>query len=149
MARGKKNGTVQIPAGAHTFNRELPCDLSPEESQQKGAKAAKIEQEADDLQAEIASSLKEKRADLKAKRGAVRQLLKEIAAGTEDRTVRCYEEKDFRNNEVKVIRADTGEVVERRGMDPVERQEELPTAPKRGRRKAAEQVDDEQDEAAE
>lgn len=131
-----KKAKVQydIPEGTATYKRQLPCKITDEESQAKGSKAAKLQDQAEELQEQLNISLKDLRADIKQKRGEIRGLLKEIAAGTEDRDVVCYDDKDFRKGEIRTHRADSGEVVDRRAMTADERQETMFTDKKRNRR---------------
>lgn len=115
-----------VPEGAQTFGRDLPVPLGDGELQAKGAKAAKLDDECDELTSKLKSVGKELRDDLKMKRGQIRALHKEISSGTEDRKVLCYEQKDYGKGLVRVVRTDTGVEVESRVMDAGERQEALP-----------------------
>jgi hypothetical protein len=80
--------------------------------------------------------------------------------GTETRMLECREEKDFRLGEVRVVRSDTGQIVETRAMTGDERQVKIngaaPVVPITGRTKklgskakGAPDPDDKRDEGEE
>lgn len=145
----KKNGARSknlppgVPEGVATFKRPLPVDLTDEEVQAKGRKAAKLQDECEAIESRLKSQGKELRDDLKGKRGALRALLHDVSNGTEDRDVACWEQMDYARGEVRVIRADSGKTVEARTMSPEERQEDLPTVGGRGRGRKAQQEPEE------
>jgi len=141
MAKAKKlkskAGPPGVLEGAKVFKRDLPVALTDEESQAKGKKAAKLQDQCEEIEARLKSQGTELRAELKGKRGELRALLREVSTGEEERPVPCYERKDFNAGKVDVIRTDTGAVAETRIMDASERQEELPVPrPRKGGRKA-------------
>lgn len=109
-------------ARRQTVKRTLPVQLTDEERLSRGRGIAQvlIEQQVSDE--EYAETRKQYGAAKKLRNGNIRKLRDAIRAGAEDREVECYWQPD--GTESLLIRMDTGEVVERRQADLLERMEE-------------------------
>lgn len=101
-------------------SRSLRCDLTNIERLEKGralaeadAECARIEEEKGRVAAQYAAQIKTATARRHELAGAIRQ-------GYEFRDVPCQVQHVYSDREVSVIRLDTGEVIERRGMNPTE-----------------------------
>jgi len=108
-----------------TCTRELPCELSDNELQQKGAELAAV-----DLH--IAVLKAEKKAEAKRLGDAIKELEEQqetlatcVDNGTEQRLVSCRWDLDFEGNEKRLVRIDTGDTVETVTMDAEDLQTSL------------------------
>lgn len=131
-----------------SFTKMLRCKLSPDERLAKATAWATVLNERDAVEDELADIKTSARERLKKIDERATKLRQDFETGTEERAVRCTEDKDFGRNIVLVRRADTGETIEERAMDARERQLELDAVPPgedkpngkprgRGRRKKA------------
>jgi hypothetical protein len=131
-----------------TFTRELPCKLTDKEKALKSEKLVADLSEISELELRKKAATAELSANIRVLRATASQLAGELKRGEEFREISCYERPVWGSNEVELIRADTKEVVQVRGMLPEERQQALeyegdgipaPATPKgRGRKKKAE-----------
>jgi hypothetical protein len=101
-------------------SRSLRCDLTNVERLEKGralaeadAECARIEEEKGRVAAQYAAQIKTATSRRHELAGAIRQ-------GYEFRDVTCSVQHVYSDREVLVVRLDTGEVIERRGMNPTE-----------------------------
>lgn len=113
--------------------RELACKLTDEEREQRIGLQQQLIDEIDEVTEEKkaissrhSSRLKELNAKLRVIKRAVQQRL-------EVRQVRCIEREVFANNTILVVRTDTGETVDTRAMNLLERKGQPPTAKKNGK----------------
>lgn len=117
--------TKQI-AKNERIHRELRVNLSDEEKVAYGKELGDVlhgiavEDEKKTLAAEL------HKAAVKPLESRVTELGKCLRNGWEERFVECEVSLDFRTGSVSVIRLDTGEVIESRGMTAEERQMDIP-----------------------
>lgn len=120
------------------FRKEIKVKVKKSEQETKKDELVQVDRQIRERAEEKASAMAEFNDDLKKLRERQRKLLDVIKDGEETVEVECVEEADERRMEVKTIRKDTGEVIDRRPMTADERQLGLAEVPakKRGRRTA-------------
>jgi len=128
-------------------HRELAIMLTPDEIRERGEDLAKRSIEKGGLEDNIASLKADYKQRIEALDLAAGKLVREISERRQWRQVACTRMMDYANGRVVVVRDDTGEEIENRPMDSMERQRELdfpdkPAAP----RGAAETEEDAHDE---
>lgn len=109
-----------------TFKQSLKVELEPEEKIALGAELAELQQEKAKLEAEqknVKKQFDSKIAQCDSRGTEIGCL---IRSGYEYRSVECERTFDYPNAEVVVVRLDTNEVVEKRGMTKDELQIEMP-----------------------
>ncbi len=99
--------------------------LSPEELVRKGEQLARLLQSTATLRADAKKHAKLVAEQLKEQEDEAAALAQEISAGAELREVRCFERPRVDALLVDIVRADTGEVIRSRAMQPHERQQPL------------------------
>lgn len=115
------------------LKRPLPVKLTDDELKKKGKKAGHLKKVIEEIKAEMKAAVSGHKEKLKEKTAELGALLDELDAGTEDRKVDCHEIRDFLKKEVRIVRLDTGDVVERRTMAFEELQGNVPgTEPEDG-----------------
>jgi len=105
---------------------DLPCKLTDTELRERGGKLARLLQQADELQAELNAAKAEFKARYELLQKTASEIATEIRSGHAMRAVNCVDLEDFSEKTVKLIRSDTGEVVETRAMTPDELQRPIP-----------------------
>lgn len=106
-----------------TETRELTCDLSDEDVIERAKALAHALSEVNVLEVQRRASAKHFGEDIKALEREVEKLAVSIRTRQELREVECLEKREFRTNEVVVVRTDTGDVIDSRAMTIEERQE--------------------------
>ena len=104
-------------------SRSLRCDLTNIERLEKGRALAEADAECARIEEEKAQVATQYAARLKTATSRRHELAGAIRQGYEFREVPCQVQHVYTDREVSVIRLDTGEVIERRGMDPTELRE--------------------------
>lgn len=108
-----------------TFVRELPCELSAEEFEQRATLFAKLDEKlaALDVKKKAQNDLiKEEIDEVEAERGKLRRI---ILARTEEREIKCQWQPDWASRSMLLRRLDTQQVVDTRAMTGDEQQEQL------------------------
>jgi hypothetical protein len=111
---------------AKRIKRQLPVKLTDDEKLQLASEMGKESQqhaEARERKKEVVAQLT---AEVEMHRNQVERIGNLIANGYEYRTVNCEQEIDLVMARVKIIRLDTGEVIEDRNARPEELQAEMP-----------------------
>lgn len=103
--------------------RDLPCALGDEEREDHSMRASIMAHERKRLLVEMKRRDKADRLELRGMATEIERLSDEAATGFEIRPVQCAEEID--GTEVKLIRTDTGEEVERRPITQEEATHDL------------------------
>ena len=116
--------------------RQLPVPLTDEEQRLKGAEAARVGGDLAALKIRRKNEAEASMAETKRLTTARDELDRDIRAKTELRPVVVTEDHDHRLGVVRIIRDDTGEVVETRAMRADERKTTLDLFPGGGSRKA-------------
>lgn len=120
-----------------SFVEKMACKLSAEELNERGAAIADKYEEAEKLE-DVRKIVND---GYKARIALVEQSIRELAgtlkSKTEMRDVELLEEFVFQTNTVRIVRADTKELVRTRAMTKNERQEELPLPKTENATKAA------------
>ncbi len=105
--------------------RDLPCKLTDEEVDGARDTLAQSALELDDLKV----SQKAANAQFREQRTEIEETILNAACAIRDgeaiRSVECIEQPVMEDNEVRLIRTDTDEIVTTREMEPSERQETL------------------------
>ena len=133
MARGKKNGDTNgeateagkngDPTKVINMSKMLRIKLTDAEMRDRGQAAAAKRAEWRALDAEFDAYKKEQKGKMDALEADIDVLLTQIDNGHESRPVACRKEYVYRTNTVRVVRVDTGEVIEERAMMPEELEE--------------------------
>jgi hypothetical protein len=108
------------------FKRTLPCELTEAEKAAKFSKAGRLQTAIAKVRDEMKAATAGHKEKLKAHQANLDGLLEEAESGTEERSVECYEEKDFDKKKAVVYRTDTGHEVSTRALAVEEMQEKLP-----------------------
>jgi hypothetical protein len=122
-AKAKKSKKAVGEAERDPLVRDLPCELSMDEREVHSMKASELSYERKTLLSEMKRRDKEDRQKLKALATDIERLSDEAATGFETVPVQCSEEID--GEDVKLVRTDTGEEVERRPITPEEATRDL------------------------
>lgn len=105
--------------------RNLPVQLSSEVLIEKGQELAhlgvEIEQKKE-ARSDAAKAAKREIDELEARRSVLQNA---VASGAEECPVECRREGCWDANAIRIIREDTGEIIERRAMEADERQEDM------------------------
>lgn len=102
--------------------RELRCDLTPAEQQQRAEELAAKLGELDRAEEEKKASAQAHSKRITELRARVKELGRAVAARAEWRHIECEELVDRSRGEVRVTRKDTGEVIETRPWTSEDRQ---------------------------
>lgn len=100
----------------------LPCPLTERERMAALEQSGSLWSEVDSLDAELREHTKAQKAQIRAKRAELEQLMKRVRDKVDNRAVRCEERYIYETGRVRVIRLDTGAVIEERPMKAEERQ---------------------------
>lgn len=126
--KGKKDKPQRPPTGVRRgepFDQTLPVPLTPADKVQQGQQLGNALAELTRLDGQLADA----KASNKAAREPILHLRDKLAdqlrSGVEYRPVRCQRLLDYDSGASKVIRLDTGKVVEERPMTEAERQRAL------------------------
>lgn len=103
--------------------RSLRCDLTDHERLVKGRLLAESDADCFRIEEEKGQVAAQYAAQLKTATSRRHELASTIRQGYEFREVECRIERTYTEREVMVVREDTGEVIERRGMNPTELRE--------------------------
>lgn len=101
--------------------KDLSCNLTDDERLAKGQEAARALERYDELEQEKKDQTRAIADEMKGLRAATKKLARQLRDGKEVRPVECAEDLEFRTGTVRIIRKDTGEVVETRPMTAKER----------------------------
>lgn len=113
------------PDALPEFVRDLPVKLTPDEIERKSDLLVAAEIEMAGIQDKKAAEVAKWNGELKDVRKNIKALVAELDAKTELRSVKCVTRKDFAKNVAKIVRLDSGAVIEERALDAEERQEAL------------------------
>lgn len=105
--------------------RHLDVDLTPDEVRHKGEQLAARLRDLEQLELALKDYKDKHKTRVGELESVTRLLASEVRSRKETRPVECHEVKDYERGVVDLVRVDTGEVVETRGMDPGERQTRL------------------------
>jgi len=115
--------------------RPLPVALTDEEMADRGHALGKLEREIREREENRRSVMRDLKAQIDADRGRAVELSEALERRSEDRAVPVRVEGSFAGNVVRVVRVDTGEMVEERAMSADERakltQSEIPLTKRR------------------
>jgi hypothetical protein len=110
------------------FVEQLPCELTRDEKALKADEMAGALKHYGELELRAKASADEYRRELKRIRAIVDERAEEVRTGVEYRAVECAKRDRFRDNQIDVVRLDTGEVVRSERMSVEERQGKLSLA---------------------
>ncbi len=125
------------------FQKEIKVKVKKSDQELKKDELVNVDREIQRVANEKAGDMADYNQELKLLRERQRKLLDVIKDGEETIEIECVEEADERRLEVKIIRCDTGEVIDRRPMTADERQvglSEVAEKKKRGRKPATEEA---------
>ena len=105
--------------------RFLRYDFSEDEKQELAQGMARKVTEAEDLEDQKKAVTSEYTAKINAAQAEAQSKAKKLTSGYEMRNIECEEIFDYKQTEVRVIRLDIGEQVERRGMTNYELQQNM------------------------
>lgn len=122
MARTKKNAEINSTNAPkddpekdiekRQYKRELPVPIQSEELNRKANIAAQKRYQAAEFQKELDELVKPKKRAIRQIESDAAKLEKEVAQKSKTELVLCEERRDFRRNEVIVVRCDTGEILD-------------------------------------
>jgi hypothetical protein len=104
----------------------LPVVLTDDEVRERGIKLAGVLQDIGREEFSKKSFNEGVKGRVDALESEADKLVTVIRAGKEDREVQVEEQKDYKAQEVRTVRLDTGEVIHHRAMTPRELQRPLP-----------------------
>lgn len=113
--------------GEPEFARELLVPLEDKQLIKKGDQLVDAEMRMTALQDEKNAAVAGWNKDIKDVRTAIKTLVSELDSKKELRTVKCFDNADFKKNKIDTVRTDTGEVVETRAMTAEDRQQDFAT----------------------
>lgn len=107
---------------SENIQRVLPVKLTADERDERGRELSQawddyevIEEEKKDVSKGLTKKLRDKRADIS-------KLSRTLKVGVEPRVVTCRWVEDFNHNVKRLVRQDTGDIVEERALTTDERQ---------------------------
>jgi len=116
----------------------LPVELTQDELLARGRELASVKDEHTQAQADLEAATEGWKDSKKAMQERIedhesemRRIARAIRSGREDRDVDVREEPDFETGIMRTVRADTGDLVQSRGLTEAERQRSLFAAPER------------------
>lgn len=101
------------------ITRRLPCDLTVNETLQKGEQLSHCDLRVEELESQmeiVKSDMKCLKDEVSSERAKQRKLAHEIQSQSEERPVECSKHWDYDAKRIGIVRMDTGEVVEVRPM---------------------------------
>jgi uncharacterized FlaG/YvyC family protein len=107
------------------FTEKQPCELTRDEKLRKADQMAQHFKTRAEKEVEAKSIAEGYKRELKTLDHEIADRAEEVRTGVEYRNVDCAERARYRDNQVDVIRLDTGEVVRSRPMTITERQDSL------------------------
>lgn len=108
-----------------TFSRDLICDLTREEVEERASKAAELVQKRDLKQADFDSQRKYWKNQIEEIEVEIRSVSSEVRSKKTSRQIVCERICDYTSGRVREVRTDTGEALSDRAMTDAERQREL------------------------
>lgn len=118
---------------------QLLCALGEDELRQRGADAARLVSQIDQLDEQRRLAASDYRDRIKELRGKLRELSQAVRERQEERAVPCETEPNYAAGLMVTVRLDTGEIIRSRPLTSSERQGHL--FPVRGRKKRAAEPD--------
>lgn len=110
---------------AKRFSESLVCHLTPDEVTDRADRAARLQHDADEIAAELASETKTYKGRISRATTEQHRLLEEVRTRQGYRPVECERQPDFTEGVLRTVRLDTGEIVRTRALTPEERQKKL------------------------
>lgn len=114
----KAKGNIEV---GERFDRELPCPINKAAADRKRDEVITVLDQIDEQNA-LMKPFRMKIAELHELKHELRDSIKSM---TENRSVKCLEERDYSKRVVRVVRLDTRAVVEDRPMTDNDRQSEM------------------------
>lgn len=114
----------------------LPCELTDEEIRMKGIELARSIQTETNLKDDLALEKERVKKLVKEEEHRQRELTRNVNTRSENREVRCYEERDVGTKKARVIRSDTGALVYERALTEQELQMPINLEARRGKKAA-------------
>lgn len=108
-----------------TIVKQLPVKLTGEEKLLKSDQRTAVTQDVMELEEQLKANADNYKTQIKEKQNVLLALHRELRSGEEIRPIECVEVPRWEQDMVEVVRNDTGEVVERRAMDPRDKQSHL------------------------
>ena len=106
--------------------RSLPVALTETEIDERAAKLARLVRERKELEEERKSVVGDYKERIDSLSIQASSLGRQVETHQEDRPVECFERRNLDRKTMDLIRGDTSEVVESRGLHPSEMQDVLP-----------------------
>lgn len=126
MARkSRKKSSPHNKDGHPEFARELLCPLEPAQLEKKTDQLVGAEITLTAKQDEKNAAVSAWNKDIKDVRTTIKTLVSELDSKKELRTVKCFDNPDFKKNKIDTVRTDTGVVVETRAMAAEDRQQDF------------------------
>jgi hypothetical protein len=125
MSKSEKREDVRI---GEPVKRDVRVKINVAECAVKEAKVVKLEIKVKKIQVAM-SPLKQEITKLNKE---IDKLVADVDSSTEERTIKVREEFHYKRNLVRVVHADTGELVEERTMSKAETQFDLTQTPAKG-----------------
>lgn len=108
------------------FTRWLPVELTDEEMLGKAKEMSKLCEDRTFVEREKAIQTKDFAEKIKNISGEISKLVTIVSSGFESREVECTRVFDYKNKEVRALRTDTDEIIEKRPLRVDESQTEIP-----------------------
>jgi phage host-nuclease inhibitor protein Gam len=113
---------TQPPPPQRTVKRELPVSLSSDEVSSLARTFADHHAEMMRMEDQYSEVQMDWRRRIKDKRGVVKELCKQVSEQCKTEMVECTEIYDFDHDRIRIVRTDTGAVVEIREASEAERE---------------------------
>lgn len=113
--------------GQPEFARELLVPLEDKELIKKGDQLVNAEMSLTALQDEKNAAVAGWNKGIKEVRTEIKTLVSELDSKKQLRTVKCFDNPDYKQNKIDTVRTDTGDVVETRAMTAEDRQQDFAT----------------------
>src|SRR3972149_385804 len=107
------------------FQRQLSCQLTREEVEERARESAQLLERRDQFEDELKSAQKSGKARLTEMEAELRRLATEVRDRAVLRLTQCERRLDYDAGTVSEVRGDTGEVIQTRKMTDDEKQREL------------------------
>ena len=111
----------------------LECELTPTEHTERSNKLARALGKKDELEGELEKFRSRNKAETKDVEADIRHLAKIVRTNKERRQVKVHIEKDLIDKIERIMRTDTGEIIETRHLTEQELQADLPLEPRRSK----------------
>lgn len=122
MAKKKQDEEQKPNVRTERFQRQLLCDLSREEVEERATEAARLIDQLDQQEADMKAAQKAAKARIEESETQLRRVSGEVRDRATIRLTDCQRVFDWDKGEVREIRSDTGEVMATRPMSDEEKQ---------------------------